>query len=114
MSDAKGHRVYKSSTQEQLDVVLPVPLELCLVLFFTPTAVTVFCYWHFVCILLSWFQVGTYKHWRTVGLATVTLFKFLISFGPYNVSHVVGYSREVKAGGHAWCCSVLSVLALAF
>lgn len=51
---------YENFTEKQLEVVLPVRLELCLILFI-PTVVTY--YWHFVHIMLSWSQVGTYKHW---------------------------------------------------
>ncbi|XP_058565006.1 free fatty acid receptor 2-like [Neofelis nebulosa] len=78
-------------TQEQLAILLPVRLELCLTLFLIPMLVTIFCYWRFVHIMLSRPQVGTRKRWRAVALAAVTLFNFLVCFGPYNVSHVVGF-----------------------
>ncbi|GAB1291905.1 Free fatty acid receptor 2 [Apodemus speciosus] len=82
---------YQNFTQEQLDVVLPVRLELCLVLFFVPMAVTIFCYWRFVWLLLTQPHVGAQRRRRAVGLAVVTLLNFLVCFGPYNVSHLVGY-----------------------
>ncbi|MBZ3885319.1 Free fatty acid receptor 2 [Sciurus carolinensis] len=105
-SDAEGLPVcYENFTKEQLDVVLPVRLELCLVLFFIPMAVTIFCYWRFVYIMLSRPQVGTKKRWRAVGLAAVTLFNFLVCFGPYNVSHVVGFFQKESQNWRA--CAVL-------
>ncbi|XP_008050132.1 free fatty acid receptor 2 [Carlito syrichta] len=110
MTDANGHPVcYENFTQEQLKVLLPVRLELCLVLFFIPMAVTIFCYWHFVCIMLSRPQVGTQKRWRAVGLAAVTLFNFLVCFGPYNVSHVVGFFQGKSQQWRA-CVVLLSAL----
>ncbi|XP_006899787.1 PREDICTED: free fatty acid receptor 2-like [Elephantulus edwardii] len=102
----EGLRVcYENFTREQLDVLLPVRLELCLVLFFVPMAVTIFCYWRFVSIVLSRPQVGAQKRWRAVGLAAVTLFNFLVCFGPYNVSHVVGYFQEESQSWRS--CAVL-------
>ena len=39
---------YDNFTQEQLRLVLPVRLELCLLFFFIPMGVTIFCYWRLV------------------------------------------------------------------
>lgn len=50
---------YDNFTQEQLRVVLPVRLELCLLLFFIPMGVTIFCYWRLVRIILSQPQAPT-------------------------------------------------------
>ncbi|XP_012630497.1 free fatty acid receptor 2 [Microcebus murinus] len=82
---------YEDFTPYQLDVVLKVRLELCLVLFLVPMAVTVFCYWRFVWIMLTQPHVGAQRRRRAVGLAVVTLLNFLVCFGPYNVSHLVGF-----------------------
>lgn len=86
-----GLTCYENFTKEQLDVVLPVRLELCLVLFFIPMAVTIFCYWRFVWIMLTQPHVGAQRRRRAVGLALITLLNFLLCFGPYNVSHLVGF-----------------------
>ncbi|XP_036130587.1 free fatty acid receptor 2 [Molossus molossus] len=82
---------YENFTEYQLKVVLPVRLELCLVLFFIPMAVTIFCYWRFVWIMLTQPHVRAQRRRRAVGLAIVTLLNFLVCFGPYNVSHLVGF-----------------------
>lgn len=82
---------YQNFTELQQEVVLPVRLELCLVLFFIPMAVTIFCYWRFVWIMLTQPHVGAQRRRRAVGLAVVTLLNFLVCFGPYNVSHLVGF-----------------------
>ncbi|ELV09362.1 free fatty acid receptor 2 isoform X2 [Tupaia chinensis] len=89
--NANQNTCYENFTDEQLDVVLPVRLELCLVLFFIPMAVTIFCYWRFVWIMLTQPHVGAQRRRRAVGLAVVTLLNFLVCFGPYNVSHLVGF-----------------------
>ncbi|XP_007953029.1 free fatty acid receptor 2-like [Orycteropus afer afer] len=109
-SHAAGFPVcYEGFTREQLDMLLPVRLELCLVLFVIPMAVTTFCYWRFVCIMLSRPKVETQKRWRAVGLAAVTLFNFLVCFGPYNVSHVVGFFQGESQNWRA-CAVLLSAL----
>lgn len=82
---------YENFSSDQLAVVLPVRLELCLVLFFIPMAVTIFCYWRFVWIMLTQPHVRAQRRRRAVGLAIVTLLNFLVCFGPYNVSHLVGF-----------------------
>lgn len=82
---------YEDFSPEQLEVVLPVRLELCLVLFFIPMVVTIFCYWRFVWIMLTQPHVGAHRRRRAVGLAVVTLLNFLVCFGPYNISHLVGF-----------------------
>ena len=71
--------------------------------------VTIFCYWRFVHIMLSRPQVGMRKHWRAVKLATVTLFNFLVCFGPYNVFLVL---RFLKKDSESWqvCAVLLSAL----
>ncbi|XP_066098704.1 free fatty acid receptor 2-like [Saccopteryx bilineata] len=85
---------YENFTQQQLDVVLPVRLELCLVLFFVPMVITIFCYWRFVWIMLTQPHVGAQRRRRAVGLAVVTLLNFLVCFGPYNISHLVGFHTK--------------------
>ncbi|XP_055992510.1 free fatty acid receptor 2 [Sorex fumeus] len=84
---------YENFTSDQLRVVLPVRLELCLVLFFIPMVITIFCYWRFVWIMLTQPHVGAQRRRRAVGLAVVTLLNFLLCFGPYNISHLVGFHQ---------------------
>ncbi|XP_072472431.1 free fatty acid receptor 2 [Notamacropus eugenii] len=86
-----NYECYDNFNDSQLTVVLSFRLEVCLVLFCLPMAVTIFCYWRFVCLMLDQPQVGVKKQRRAVGLAVVTLLNFLLCFAPYNVSHVVGF-----------------------
>lgn len=90
-ANTNGITCYENFTETQLNVVLPVRLELCLFLFFVPMVITIFCYWRFVWIMLTQPHVGAQRRRRAVGLAVVTLLNFLVCFGPYNISHLVGY-----------------------
>ncbi|KAG8524368.1 Free fatty acid receptor 2 [Galemys pyrenaicus] len=100
-----GSVCYDNFTEKQREVLFPVRLELCLVLFFIPMGVTIFCYWRFVWIMLSRPHVEARKRRRAVALAAVTLFNFLVCFGPYNVSHVLGYIQWQSLDWRA--CAVL-------
>lgn len=86
-----GITCYEDFNSSQLNLVLPVRLELCLFLFFVPMVITIFCYWRFVWIMLTQPHVGAQRRRRAVGLAVVTLLNFLVCFGPYNISHLVGF-----------------------
>ncbi|XP_051847374.1 free fatty acid receptor 2-like [Antechinus flavipes] len=92
-SSQPASECYDNFTPSQLRWVLPFRLELVLVLFLLPMAVTIFCYWRFVCLMVGQPQVGAQRQRRAMGLAIVTLLNFLVCFGPYNVSHVVGYFK---------------------
>ncbi|XP_074837564.1 free fatty acid receptor 2-like [Carettochelys insculpta] len=82
---------YENFSTQQLEVVLPVRLELFVVLFCIPFIITIFCYANFVRILLALPNIPVQRKQRAVGLAVVTLVNFIVSFAPYNVSHIVGF-----------------------
>lgn len=86
---------YENFSQEQLRILLPIRLELCLLLFFLPMVVTTFCYWRFVWIM-SPAHMGAQKRHRAMGLAIVSLLNFLLCFGPYNISHLVGFHMKAS------------------
>ncbi|XP_017518890.2 free fatty acid receptor 3 isoform X2 [Manis javanica] len=77
--------------EEQLAVLLPVRLEMAMVLFGVPLLVTGYCYSHLVWLLSR--GASRHRRRRVIGLVGATLLNFLVCFGPYNVSHVVGYVR---------------------
>ncbi|XP_075439216.1 free fatty acid receptor 2-like [Ascaphus truei] len=81
-------------TAEQLTIVLPVRLELCLVLFFIPFIITLFCYINVVKILMSLPHIQSKRKQRAIGLAVATLSNFVICFAPYNISHIVGFVQN--------------------
>lgn len=89
-----GYRCYDQFSPTQLRFVLPLRLELFLVLFLLPFAVTVFCYVRLIRALLTRPHIPPQKKYRTVGLAVATMVSFGVCFGPYNLSHVVGFVQQ--------------------
>uniref|UniRef100_A0A8C6SWW5 Free fatty acid receptor 3 n=1 Tax=Neogobius melanostomus TaxID=47308 RepID=A0A8C6SWW5_9GOBI len=82
---------YEDFTDAQLEVLLPVRLELCIVLFCIPFFISSFCYINFIRILSSLQHINRRKRLRAIGMALGTLVVFALCFGPYNVSHIVGF-----------------------
>ncbi|XP_061113206.1 free fatty acid receptor 3-like [Conger conger] len=82
---------YVEFSPAQLEVLLPVRLELFLVLFCVPFLVCCFCYVNFIRILSRMPSISRPKRQRAIGMALGTLLVFVLCFGPYNVSHVVGF-----------------------
>ena len=88
------YKCYDDFTEDQLSFVLPLRLELFLILFLLPFAVTVFCYINFVRVLLARPNIPLEKKQRAVGLAVATMVNFGVCFAPYNISHVVGFVEK--------------------
>ncbi|KAG9339167.1 hypothetical protein JZ751_024025 [Albula glossodonta] len=87
---------YRIFTPNQLRVLLPVRLELCLVMFCIPFLISCFCYINFICILSRRPHLSRRRRLRAIGLALGTLLVFALCFGPYNVSHVVGFITGIS------------------
>ncbi|XP_028281577.1 free fatty acid receptor 2-like [Parambassis ranga] len=81
---------YENFTEAQLNVLLPVRLELCVVLFFIPLLICSFCYINFIRILSKLQHIDRRRRLRAIGMALGTLVVFALCFGPYNISHIVG------------------------
>lgn len=90
-SDDKKEVCYENFTQAQLDVLLPVRLELCVVLFCIPFLICSYCYINFIRILSRLQHIDRRRRLRAIGMALGTLLVFALCFGPYNVSHIVGF-----------------------
>ncbi|XP_023249459.1 free fatty acid receptor 2-like, partial [Seriola lalandi dorsalis] len=82
---------YENFTEAQLNVLLPVRLELCVVLFCIPFLICSFCYINFIRILSKLQHIDRRRRLRAIGMALGTLLVFALCFGPYNVSHIVGF-----------------------
>ncbi|XP_054444835.1 free fatty acid receptor 3 [Pteronotus mesoamericanus] len=80
---------YLKFQEDQLAVLLPVRLEMAVVLFGVPLLITSYCYSRLLCMLSR--GASHHRRKRVAGLVAATLLNFLVCFGPYNVSHVVGY-----------------------
>ncbi|XP_056153985.1 free fatty acid receptor 2-like [Lampris incognitus] len=85
---------YLDFTEDQLQILLPVRLELFLVLFCVPFIICCFCYVNFILILSRLPKISRRRRLRAIGLALGTLLVFAVCFGPYNTSHVVGFIRK--------------------
>lgn len=85
---------YLNFTEAELEILLPVRLELFLVLFCIPFLICCFCYINFILILSRIPNISRRRRLRAIGLALGTLIVFAVCFGPYNASHVVGYARQ--------------------
>uniref|UniRef100_A0A8D2JAW4 G-protein coupled receptors family 1 profile domain-containing protein n=1 Tax=Varanus komodoensis TaxID=61221 RepID=A0A8D2JAW4_VARKO len=87
---------YKNFSVAQLQLLLPIRLELCLMLFCLPFLITFFCYVKVIRILLSMPSAHPQRKKRAVGLAVFTLLNFAICFGPFNISHIVGFIENAS------------------
>ncbi|CAI5781250.1 free fatty acid receptor 2-like [Podarcis lilfordi] len=93
-NSANASKCYESFSANQLDILLPVRLELCITLFFLPFLITLFCYVNLVRILTSLPNIHARRKQRAVGLAVATLLNFAVCFAPYNISHIVGFIQN--------------------
>ncbi|GAA6088448.1 free fatty acid receptor 2-like [Tachysurus ichikawai] len=82
---------YKEFSSEQLEILLPVRLELFIVLCCIPFFICCFCYIRFIIILSRLPSINPQKRSRAISLAVVTLLVFIICFVPFSVSHLVGF-----------------------
>lgn len=82
---------YENFTEAQKNVLLPVRLELCIVLFCIPFLICSYCYINFIRILSKLQHIDRRRRLRAIGMALGTLLVFALCFGPYNVSHIVGF-----------------------
>ncbi|XP_008321219.1 free fatty acid receptor 2-like isoform X1 [Cynoglossus semilaevis] len=101
---------YEDFTDAQLKVLLPVRLELCIVLFCIPLLICCFCYINFIRILSQLQHINRRRRLRAIGMAVGTLLVFAICFGPYNVSHIVGFIqwKSPKWRDKALLCSTFN------
>ncbi|XP_063797744.1 free fatty acid receptor 2-like [Pseudophryne corroboree] len=84
---------YENFTDKQLTWVAPARLEMSIVLFFLPLAITVFCYTRCIQILMRCCMHVKHKK-RAIRVAITTLTVFIVCFAPYNISHVVGFVKN--------------------
>ncbi|KAL8220115.1 UNVERIFIED_CONTAM: hypothetical protein K2H54_039165 [Gekko kuhli] len=81
---------FRAFNEQQKKIIYPFRLEICIVLFCIPFAITVFCYFNVIRILASLPNIKARKKQRAVGLALVTLLNYTLCFGPFNISHIFG------------------------
>ncbi|KFM09495.1 Free fatty acid receptor 3, partial [Aptenodytes forsteri] len=89
-----GTACYTRFAGPQLAMLLALRLEIFLVLFCLPLAVTAFCYGRLICIVVTLPTTAPGRRRRAVALASATAVAFILCFAPFNISHVVGYLRR--------------------
>ncbi|CAG03362.1 unnamed protein product, partial [Tetraodon nigroviridis] len=82
---------YENFNDIQLKILLPVRLELFVVLFCIPFLICCFCYINVIKVLSKMQHINRHQRLRAIGMALGTLILFAVCFGPYNISHVVGF-----------------------
>lgn len=103
-------KCYENFTSEQLDVLLPLRLEMAIVLFAVPLLLSVFCTLRCLALVKqSCLSTGSKR--RILAMELSTLLVFVVCYTPYNVSHVVGFivDDNVTWRGEAIissCCNV--------
>uniref|UniRef100_F6SDI4 G-protein coupled receptors family 1 profile domain-containing protein n=1 Tax=Monodelphis domestica TaxID=13616 RepID=F6SDI4_MONDO len=83
---------YLEFREDQLDFLLPVRFEMSVVFFGIPLVLISCCYGRMVWILSKGARWKRRK--RVAGLTVATMLNFLLCFGPYHSSHIVGYVQS--------------------
>ncbi|XP_053289662.1 free fatty acid receptor 2 [Pleuronectes platessa] len=86
-----GHACYENFTENQLDVLLPIRLEIFFVFCLVPLVICVYCYVQCILILYSRPRISRMQKQKAIGMALGTLAVFFICVLPYNISHLVGF-----------------------
>ncbi|XP_061884819.1 free fatty acid receptor 3 [Entelurus aequoreus] len=82
---------YDHFNASQLAVLLPLRLEMAVVLFLLPLAVSSFCTLR--CVALVWrSNLRPVGKRRVLAVALSTLAVFVVCYAPYNASHMVGFA----------------------
>lgn len=81
---------YENFTPEQLRLLVPLRLEMSVVLFLFPLIMSAFCTLRCVVLVRRSCLPSVGKR-RVLGIAISTLVVFVVCYGPYNISHVVGF-----------------------
>ncbi|XP_066530946.1 free fatty acid receptor 2 [Hoplias malabaricus] len=86
-------KCYENFTDKQLEVLVPLRLEMGLLLFLLPLLISAFCTLRCVALLRhSCLPAGSKR--RVLAMELSALFVFVVCYAPYNVSHIVGFARN--------------------
>ncbi|KAM9434645.1 free fatty acid receptor 2 [Clarias gariepinus] len=84
---------YENFTREQLDVLVPLRLEMALLLFVVPLMVSIFCTLRCL-MLVKRSCLSAVNKRRILAMELSALMVFVVCYTPYNVSHVVGFIKN--------------------
>lgn len=86
---------YDTFNETQLDILLPLRLEMAILLFIVPLIITSFCTLR--CVMLVWrSNLRPLGKRRVLTVALSTLAVFIICYAPYNTSHIVGFILDTN------------------
>ncbi|XP_035018964.2 free fatty acid receptor 2-like [Hippoglossus stenolepis] len=102
--DGHAYVCFENFTKKQLDVLLPIRLEIFFVLCLVPLVICVYCYVQCILIVYSRPRISRMQKQKAIGMALGTLAVFLICVLPYNISHLVGF---IKGKSPEWRYYVL-------
>uniref|UniRef100_A0A671LRI3 Si:dkey-211g8.9 n=1 Tax=Sinocyclocheilus anshuiensis TaxID=1608454 RepID=A0A671LRI3_9TELE len=95
LSEENVSACYENFTQEQLEVLVPLRLEMALLLFLVPLVLSAFCTLRCL-VLVRHSALPSDGKRRVLAIALSTLVVFVVCYGPYNVSHVVGFVLDTN------------------
>uniref|UniRef100_A0A8C6WXC1 Si:dkey-211g8.9 n=1 Tax=Neogobius melanostomus TaxID=47308 RepID=A0A8C6WXC1_9GOBI len=101
---------YDAFNETQLEVLLPLRLEMAILLFIVPLIITSFCTLR--CVVLIWrSNLRPLGKKRVLTVALSTLAVFIVCYAPYNASHIVGFAlgTDVEWRSVAMLTSVCNV-----
>ncbi|XP_036948867.1 free fatty acid receptor 3 [Acanthopagrus latus] len=101
---------YNQFNASQLQVLLPLRLEMAIILFILPLIITSFCTLR--CVTLVWHSnLRPVGKRRVLTVALSTLAVFVVCYAPYNTSHIVGFvlGESVEWRTYAMLTSVCNV-----
>ncbi|XP_062841529.1 free fatty acid receptor 3 [Trichomycterus rosablanca] len=109
-SHTNKSKCYENFTHEQLNILLPLRLEMSVLLFAVPLLISVFCTLRCLALIRhSCLSAGSKR--RVLAMELSALIVFVVCYAPYNVSHVAGFviNDNVKWRDEAIvtsCCNV--------
>lgn len=84
---------YENFTREQLDILVPLRLEMAIMLFAMPLLLSVFCTLRCLALVKQSCLSAVSKR-RILAMELSALVVFVVCYTPYNVSHVVGFIKD--------------------
>uniref|UniRef100_A0A8C6SSR7 Si:ch211-231m23.4 n=1 Tax=Neogobius melanostomus TaxID=47308 RepID=A0A8C6SSR7_9GOBI len=91
LSRNNSTQCYEGFSDNQLQILLPVRLEIFSILCLIPLLVCVFCYLRCIHLLYRRPQISPQQKHKAIGMALGTLAVFLVCMLPFGLSHLLGY-----------------------
>uniref|UniRef100_A0A3Q3BYF7 Si:ch211-231m23.4 n=2 Tax=Haplochromis burtoni TaxID=8153 RepID=A0A3Q3BYF7_HAPBU len=96
LASNNSNACYEQFSEKQLEILLPVRLEIFFVLCLIPLLICVYCSLRCISILYSLSGISQMQKQKAIGMASGTLAVFLICVLPFSLSHLVGYIQGLS------------------